>query len=183
MELEALEAIYADDFVRLDEGGGGAPSFELTLVPETGGDNNHVSVCVHVVYAPTYPEAPPEISVRNVRGLIDTQVDECAAMLRAAAAGDELLDAAMVYSLAEMAQSWMAERNVPEDRDMHAEMMERLAVEQQAAAADGDADGDGGGDDGGDDGGAARGGRKKGDPEARGGATGGGRWPTARTRR
>ena len=127
MELEALEAIYADDFVRLDEGGGGAPSFELTLVPETGGDNNHVSVCVHVVYAPTYPEAPPEISVRNVRGLIDTQVDECAAMLRAAAAGDELLGTAMVYSLAEMAQSWMAERNVPEDRDMHAEMMERLA--------------------------------------------------------
>ena len=162
MELEALEAIYADDFVRLDEGGGGAPSFELTLVPETGGDNNHVSVCVHVVYAPTYPEAPPEISVRNVRGLIDTQVDECAAMLRAAAAGDELLGTAMVYSLAEMAQSWMAERNVPEDRDMHAEMMERLAVEQQAAAADG---GDGGDDGGDDDGGAARGGRKKGDPE------------------
>ena len=104
MELEALEAIYADDFVRLDEGGG-APSFELTLVPETGGDNNHVSVCVHVVYAPTYPEAPPEISVRNVRGLIDTQVDECAAMLRAAAAGDELLGTAMVYSLAEMARA------------------------------------------------------------------------------
>ena len=105
---------------------------------------------MHVVYAPTYPEAPPEISVRNVRGLIDTQVDECAAA-RAAAAGDELLGTAMVYSLAEMAQSWMAERNVPEDRDMHAEMMERLAAEQQAAAADG---GDGGGDGGDDDGGA-----------------------------
>ena len=72
----------------------------------------------------------------------------------------------------------MAERNVPEDRDMHAEMMERLAVERQAAAADGDD----GGDDGGGDGGAARGGRK-GDRRARGGATGGGRWPTARTRR
>jgi len=62
MELEALEAIFMDDFKLLD--GADPPGFELTLVPEAGGDENHVSVVLHVRFPPAYPEsAAPLLSV------------------------------------------------------------------------------------------------------------------------
>ena len=63
-------------------------------------------------------------------GLNDEQVGECEAMLRAAAASDELAGSAMVYSLAEQAQGWLRDRNEPEV-DMHTAMLAR----QQASAA------------------------------------------------
>ena len=62
------------------------------LVPETGGDNNHVSLAMRVEYTPTYPEAAPTLSLRPVRGLTEEQVAECEAVL--VEAMDELLGAA-----------------------------------------------------------------------------------------
>jgi len=74
MELEALEAIYMDEFKRIDDGSD-APSFELTLVPETGGDDNHVSVCLHVEFPPDYPESSaPRLKVRAARPRLDLPV-------------------------------------------------------------------------------------------------------------
>ena len=49
------------------------PTFELTLVPETGADDNHVSLTLRVQFTPTYPEAPPLLSTRPVRGLTEEQ--------------------------------------------------------------------------------------------------------------
>ena len=65
MELQALEAIYDADFKKDDA----SSSFEVTFVPETGAgdDVNHVSMALRVVYTPTYPEAPPELSLQPVR--------------------------------------------------------------------------------------------------------------------
>ena len=102
-------------------------------MPEAGAgdDVNHVSIALHVVYTPTYPEAPPNIEVRAVKmgGLTDQQVDECAELLREAAASDECLGTAMVYALVEKATEWLVEHNSPEI-DMHTEMMNRLAAER-----------------------------------------------------
>jgi len=139
MELQAVQAIYMDDYKELE---GDGTAFELTLVPETGGDNNHVSLTLSVEYTATYPETPPILSCRAVRGLTDEQATECEAMLKEAAASDEMLGNAMVYMLAERAQEWLAERNVPETQDMHSEMLARLQVQQDEAAG-GDDDGDG----------------------------------------
>ena len=131
MELQALEAIYMEDFTR--EAGASPPSFELSLVPETGGEDSHVSLALKVTYTALYPEEAPELSCRPLRGFTPDQTAVCEALLREAAASDELLGQAMVYMLAEKAQEWMAERNVPENRDMHTEMMKRLEMSQAAA--------------------------------------------------
>ena len=145
MEVQALEAIYGDDFKHLDAAasdGGAPPPFEVTLVPEAGAGEevNHVSVALRIQYTPTYPEAPPEVGLRVVRrgGLMDEQVSECEAELREAAQSEELLGTAMVYMLAEKATEWLVAHNKPE-MDMHAEMMERLRAEQSSGAAADDA--------------------------------------------
>lgn len=65
MELEALAAIYMDDYKRIDDGTG-EPTFELQLVPVTGGENNHVSLCLRVTFPASYPEtSPPILKVRS----------------------------------------------------------------------------------------------------------------------
>ena len=106
-------------------------TLELTLVPETGGENNHVSAALRVKYTPTYPEEPPVVSMRNIKGLTDYQIGELEGVVRAEAEGGDLLGAAMVYMLAEKVQDWLLDNNKPE-MDMHAEMMARHAA---AAAA------------------------------------------------
>ena len=112
MEQQALEAIYGDDYKKLDAGG-----FEVMLVPEAGAgeDVNHVSVALHVTYTPTYPEAAPELSLRPVRrgGLTDELVAECEALLREAASSEELAGTAMVYALGEKCVEWLVELGDP----------------------------------------------------------------------
>ena len=147
MELEALEAIYGDDFKRIE--GEPQPTFEVVLVPEAGAgeDVNHVSLAMRCVYSPTYPEAPPaELSLRAVRrgALTDEGIAECEVILRDAASSDELLGTAMVYMLAEKCIEWLVDHNQPE-MDMHAQMMARLQA--QEAAAQQQQGGSGAGDD------------------------------------
>ena len=103
-------------------------------MPETGGDSNHVAAALRVKYTPTYPETPPVLNVRKVKGLDDDQVAELETLVRSEAENEELLGAAMVYMLAEKVQEWLLDRNEPE-LDMHAEMMKRHAAEAAAAAA------------------------------------------------
>lgn len=144
MEVQALEAIYGDDYKRLE--GDGPAAFEVTLVPEAGADEtvNHVSVALKIVYSETYPEAvPAEISLRPVRrgALTDELIGECETLLRETAGSDELLGTAMVYMLAEKCIEWLVEHNQPE-LDMHQQMLQRLELEkakQQAASGGGGA--------------------------------------------
>lgn len=135
----------------------------MTLVPEAGAgeDVNHVSVAMRVTYTPTYPEAPPDLSLRPVRrgGLTDEGISECEGLLREAAASEELLGTAMVYALAEKCIEWLAEHNTPE-MDMHAEMMARHRAQEDAAAAQPGGDGEDAVDIG--DGGGALRGRNRG---------------------
>lgn len=124
MELEALEAIYTDDFSLLPPSP--HPSFELRLLPETGGgdDVNHVGVTLTVRYTPTYPETPPSLSVRPFKGL-EGGVAALQAIVEEAAASEELAGTPMVYAIVEMVKEWLQDHNQP-DRDLHAEMMARL---------------------------------------------------------
>ena len=147
METQALEAIYGDDYKKLDEP---PNAFEVTLVPEAGAgdDVNHICVALRVIYTPTYPEAAPELSVRAVRrgGLTDEGLAECETLLREAASSDELLGTAMVYMLVEKCIEWMVEHNKPE-MDMHTEMMQRLKAQEaeRGGAVDVSDGADGGG--------------------------------------
>ena len=70
MEIQALEAIYMDDFKRLeDANAGGIATFEVTLVPEAGADEtvNHISVAMQVAYdlrSDTHAGTPPIAIIR-----------------------------------------------------------------------------------------------------------------------
>jgi len=131
LELEALEAIYMDDYVRIHDVEPAA--FELKLVPETGAGEeiNHVAVILRVAYKPTYPEVPPDLSVRAVRGLDDTQLNEIKAVVDEAAQSEDLVGTAMVYAIAERTQEWLVRHNFPE-QDLHAQMMARLKQQGEA---------------------------------------------------
>lgn len=136
MELQACEAIYGDDFKKLEEGA--LPAFEVVLVPEAGAgeDVNHVAVAMKIAFTPTYPEAAPELSLRFVRcgGLQGSELAECEQQLRDAAGSEELLGTAMVYMLAEQCTEWLAAHNKPE-MDMHQEMMVRLKAQEASQPA------------------------------------------------
>ena len=143
MELQAMEAIYADDYKKLDENtAGGTATFEVTLVPEAGAgeDVNHVCVAMRVAYTATYPEAPPELSLRAIRKgeLTDEMIADFEKLLREAAASEELLGTPMVYGLGEKVKEWLVEHNKPE-LDMHSQMMARIAAAQKAQAEEDEA--------------------------------------------
>ncbi|KAL1525264.1 hypothetical protein AB1Y20_020129 [Prymnesium parvum] len=125
MELEALEAIYMEDFTRVE--GADPPAFTLKLVPVTGAgdDVNHVCVSLSVAYTPKYPEAPPELKVFAVKGLDEAQLAELQDLVVGASKSEALAGTAMVYAIVEQAQEWLAQHNHP-DRDLHAEMLARL---------------------------------------------------------
>ncbi len=137
MELEALAAIYMDDFHTLED----SSHFEITLHPQDAadGESAHVGLVLAVRLTPDYPAVPPELEVRALANLTDEQAAECRDMLLSMAASDELLDTAMVYPLAVAAPEGLHERNVPE-LDMHAVMLSRMVVGEEPAA-DGDAAG------------------------------------------
>ena len=109
-------------------------AFEITIVPETGGDNNHVAAALKVKYSPTYPETPPVLHVRRVKGINEEQVAELEELVRREAENEDLLGCAMVYVLAEKMQEWLQENNEPEVMDMHSQMIKRQQAEAAAAA-------------------------------------------------
>ena len=90
-----------------------------------------MAAALKVKYSPTYPETPPVLHVRRVKGINEEQVAELEELVRREAENEDLLGSAMVYMLAEKMQEWLQENNEPEMADMHSQMMKR----QQAAAA------------------------------------------------
>ena len=42
-------------------------------MPETGGEESHVSIAMRVIYTATYPEEPPTLAVRALKGLSSAQ--------------------------------------------------------------------------------------------------------------
>lgn len=72
-EVEALEAILLDDVVikRIED----VPnSIETVVHPSTGDDADQQFVCVtlEVRLTPDYPDASPQVTLRNPRGLDDS---------------------------------------------------------------------------------------------------------------
>lgn len=148
VELEMLQAMFMEDFVI--ERAEPPAAFHIDLFPESSGDEgaNHVAAELHVTYTPSYPEEPPELRLVPKLGLSDALAREAQAMLLAAT--EELLGAAMIWSLAERTQAWLREHNAAPATNMHDEMMKRKAGgadaggEALGAGAAGGTSGDGG---------------------------------------
>jgi hypothetical protein len=58
MEVEALEAIYMEDFKKTSD----TPlAYEVQLLPNPPGEENHVAISIHCVIPPEYPDTVPQV--------------------------------------------------------------------------------------------------------------------------
>lgn len=120
MELEALQAIFPDD---LEEFEGNTPAdwpqqhgkmWAVNINPsaEVGADDEDAEpeLQMQLVFAhtPTYPDEPPCIRLRSVRGLGDAELAEATAELQQHIA--DSMGMAMIYNLVTAAQEWLAAR-------------------------------------------------------------------------
>ena len=147
-ELEALEAIYGDDFRRVSSSSSSSqpPTCEVVLKPggaqEEAEEDDAVALLLRVTFSPNYPETPPAaVTLTPVRGrgalLSDDAIEYLAAQLREAAGSDELLGTAMVYMLAEKCSEWLrdaVEAEANEQQQQREKEEEETATSSAAAA-------------------------------------------------
>ncbi|KAK9960288.1 hypothetical protein ABG768_010361 [Culter alburnus] len=141
-ELEALASIFGEDFtdIRAEDPWKvrRPPEVYLFLRPKGlgFGQTSFVSVDLQVKCPATYPDVPPELELKNAKGLsydklekLQTELDK----LARARCGE-----VMIFELADCVQCFLTEHNVPPSSSFHEEMLknqrrqqERLALEQQ----------------------------------------------------
>ena len=138
-EVEALQAIFVDDFLPADGGATavGAPvtAYRVRLAPEIGGDAkaNHVVALLGVRYPPAYPEAPPVLELTAERGLAPAQLVELRALVEECAADNA--GAPLVYVVAERVREWLQEHNEPAgEGSAYEEMTKRQRAKEREAA-------------------------------------------------
>jgi hypothetical protein len=112
MEMEALSAIFGDDFSQSSP-----TSLTLSIVPNQGEDesSNHVALTLEVTFPATYPEVKPAWSIPSYRGLVSDQISQLSPLLDGCC--DESLGAPAVFALGELAREWLADRNEPGQAD------------------------------------------------------------------
>ena len=141
-EVEALQAILMDDLTQVDgrgpEGlGTDSPCYQVVIRPEgEEADSPDIPVLLSLTFAhtPTYPDAPPLLRVRSLRGMSNADVEECQRMLEALAV--ESLGMAMVFTLSTAAREWLRQRahlELPADEDAVAEAARRAEEAAEAA--------------------------------------------------
>lgn len=119
-ELEALEAIYAQDFYVVSAD---APrSFELVVVPNADGVDNHVSLRLLVDFPATYPAVPANVRMRSEKGLVERQMQALQSILEQASAAS--VGEVSIYTIAEALREYLLQHNKPE-LSMHAQMEAR----------------------------------------------------------
>uniref|UniRef100_A0A669B3K3 eIF-2-alpha kinase GCN2 n=1 Tax=Oreochromis niloticus TaxID=8128 RepID=A0A669B3K3_ORENI len=141
-ELEALASIFEDDFKDLRSNDPWKvkrpPEVYLCLQPNglNNGQGCYVSVDLHVKCPPTYPDVPPELELKNAKGLSNDNLKTLQAQLNKLAA--EQCGEVMIYQLADHIQGFLSEHNRPPSRSFHEEMLknqrrqqEKLALEEQ----------------------------------------------------
>ncbi|CAM4642116.1 unnamed protein product [Leuciscus chuanchicus] len=138
-ELEALSSIYGEDFTDIRAEGPWKvrrpPEVFLKLRPK-GLGTRFVSVDLQVKCPETYPDVPPELELKNAKGLSLDKLEELKAELNKLARAR--CGEVMIYELADLVQGFLTEHNAPPSSSFHEEMLknqrrlqERLAQEEQ----------------------------------------------------
>ncbi|CAI5732606.1 unnamed protein product [Hyaloperonospora brassicae] len=122
MEVEALEAIYMDDFTKLSE----VPLvYQVHVVPNQDGENNFVALLLKAEIPETYPDAMPKLEVVVEKGLADRQVKEVKDLLDQQV--NENMGMAMMYTLSEAVREYLVDNNREgNDGSEHQEMLRRM---------------------------------------------------------
>ncbi|CAI5727880.1 hypothetical protein KXD40_005709 [Peronospora effusa] len=122
MEVEALESIYMDDFIKLSD----EPlTYQVHVVPNQDGENNFVALLLKAEIPETYPDVEPKIEIVVKKGLIDSQVKEIKQLLDQQV--QENMGMAMMYTLSEAVREYLVENNREgNDGSEHQEMLRRM---------------------------------------------------------
>lgn len=116
MEMEALEAILMDDMKEVDGSGPDgcnteARCFSITIAPKDEDEEEPTDIPIRLSFAfahtPEYPDAPPLLKVRSVRGVRDSDLANIQAALEAEA--QQNLGMAMIFTLAQSAKVLLRE--------------------------------------------------------------------------
>ncbi|TYZ61198.1 hypothetical protein PybrP1_009890 [[Pythium] brassicae (nom. inval.)] len=127
MEVEALESIYMDEFKKLTD----EPlSYQVHIVPNQDGLNNHVALTLKCVIPSTYPDVEPKIEVLLDKGLSETQHKEIMALLNEQI--QENVGMAMVFTLCEAVREYLVENNHKgNDGSEYQDMLRRLEIKKK----------------------------------------------------
>jgi len=115
MEVEALQAILMDDIKEIDPSESGiattARCFQILLSPQDDDfdESAYVPVQLALIFAHTekYPDEPPLLNVKSVRGIKPHDLASLKEKLEQEA--KENLGMAMVYTLVSSAKEWLSE--------------------------------------------------------------------------
>ncbi|XP_078262214.1 eIF-2-alpha kinase GCN2 isoform X2 [Rhinoraja longicauda] len=137
-EVQALSSIYGRDFTDQRDRDPWkvkrAPEVCIVLHPQglINVEESHVAVELHVTCPPNYPDIPPEIELKNAKGLSNVKLNQLQVELvnQAKACCGEV----MVYLLAEYVQSFLSEHNIPPSKSFHEEMLKSQQEQQQRLA-------------------------------------------------
>ncbi|KAL5229064.1 hypothetical protein ABZP36_017329 [Zizania latifolia] len=136
MEVEALQAILMDDITEIDPSESGlgttARCFQILLSPQDDefDQSDYVPVQLALIFAHTekYPDEPPLLNVKSVRGIKSEDLASLKEKLEQEAT--ENLGMAMVYTLVTSAEEWLSEKygqnagdEEPEEADAEEEVI------------------------------------------------------------
>ncbi|KAM9305058.1 E3 ubiquitin-protein ligase RNF25 [Gastrophryne carolinensis] len=110
-ELQVLQSIYLEELQVCQEDD--RMLLRMTLHPATAADMERQYVCLTLQLAlpPKYPDEPPEISVRNPRGMGDEQIDSIINTLRSMATQE--VGGPVLYELIEKGKEMLTASNIP----------------------------------------------------------------------
>lgn len=127
-EIEALQAIYVDEFEFLEGCDEGTPPFKfrIKLIPNPDGGDNFVALDLLCEMPESYPEeCGPDITIDIKKGISEKQKPEIEELIQTQATDN--IGMASMYVIAEAVREWLVDNNVEgQDGSMYAEMMRRM---------------------------------------------------------
>ncbi|XP_056867769.1 eIF-2-alpha kinase GCN2 isoform X1 [Takifugu flavidus] len=137
-ELEALASIFGDDFQDLRNSDPWKvkrpPEVYLCLRPNglNNGQGCYATVDLQVKCPPSYPDVPPELELKNAKGLSNEKLQNLQSELNKLAASR--CGEVMIYELADHIQGFLSEHNKPPPRSFHDEMLKNQQRQQEKRA-------------------------------------------------
>ncbi|KAM4625732.1 eIF-2-alpha kinase GCN2 [Polymixia lowei] len=137
-ELEALASIFGDDFedLRNKDPWKIKRPLEVYLCLRPNGLSNgqecYVTVDLQVKCPPTYPDVPPELELKNAKGLSNESLQSLQTELTKLAT--MRCGEVMIYELADHVQGFLSKHNVPPSRSFHEEMLKNQRRQQEKLA-------------------------------------------------
>ncbi|XP_061898001.1 eIF-2-alpha kinase GCN2 isoform X1 [Entelurus aequoreus] len=134
-ELEALASIFEEDFQDIRQKDQWnvrrPPEVHLFLRPK---ELNHsqecyVTVDLQVKCPPNYPDVPPDLELKNAKGLSNDNLQTLQGELTKLAAAR--CGEVMIYELADHIRGFLSEHNKPPPRSFHEEMLKNLQKQQE----------------------------------------------------